>query len=242
MNLRSAFESVCDAAGRAPYVIPAHTILKSKRQDLSRSKKFEISKRADQFVVSTYKIIGSTWTAVPTEFQYLLLDKKIEQLSDLFETSLSPNLYRDLVYTQDTEEYGRIKSRLFAHMNTDGQNFSRLFPSGACAQCGVTLPLDALQVDDRCPQAGGDLEAIAKVFRACRLTCDGPQELDANSATSPERSYSLNTVGSCIYSFALQVWNFNDLATPCLHNVLNLRMLCPACDSHLAHFSELQGI
>ncbi len=44
-----------------------------------------------------------------------------------------------------------------------------------CIYCGIVLPEDLITVDHQRPQAGGGIEAIAKVFRVLNLTGAGPK-------------------------------------------------------------------
>jgi hypothetical protein len=127
--------------------------------------------------------------------------------------------------------------------------------SAPCMMCGVVLPLRNLTIDHQRPQAGGELEAVLKTFRAFGLTQEGPKGpkgqailthlrggvplgkvmpqlgRPAMGGTSLNKRYSLTDEGTMLYSFVAAAGELDSLKSQCMHGLLNLRPVCQACNS-----------
>jgi hypothetical protein len=250
MSLVSDFHTACDSTRMGvPYVIPAYTVIRAKGRDFSEKKQFEI-RHQGRFVASMSKMVGNSLTT--DDVPFIDLDTKVSRLSQVLDTSFNPSSYRQVIDNPDFRTIYSVKRRSFEHMHSNGRIFPHMLESAPCRTCGILLPIDNLQVDHQRPQSGGTTEAIAKVFRACGLTAEGPQgpkgqQFLANAGAarvftkvnstpyegeSTEDRYSLNSVGAFIYSFWIKAYQNTDvLAEKCLHNMLNLRLLCSACNT-----------
>ena len=127
--------------------------------------------------------------------------------------------------------------------------------SAPCMICGLVLPLRNLTVDHQRPQSGGETEAVLKTFRAFGLTSEGPQGPKGKSVmehftkgvplqpvlTQPARAalggssltdrYTLNDVGTLLYSFVVDAGELDTLKSECMHGLLNLKPACQTCNS-----------
>ncbi|PMS16643.1 hypothetical protein C0Z18_22655 [Trinickia dabaoshanensis] len=131
--------------------------------------------------------------------------------------------------------------------------------SAPCMICGLVLPLANLTIDHQRPQSGGELEAVAKVFRTFGLTKEGPKGPKglliqahlrsvnpslatfgsvapqpgraAAAGTSLSERYTLNDQGALLLSFVLAAGEIQKLKTSCMNSIVNLRPACGVCNS-----------
>ena len=127
--------------------------------------------------------------------------------------------------------------------------------SAPCMICGLVLPLRNLTVDHQRPQSGGEPEAVAITFRAFGLTNEGPHGPKGQKImdhftrgaplsavlTQPGRAalggisvnarYTLNEMGTVLYSFVAAAGELERLKTNCMHGLMNLSPACGACNS-----------
>jgi hypothetical protein len=147
-----------------------------------------------------------------------------------------------------------VQDRALSYVEA-GNSTQKLVRSAPCMICGLVLPLRNLTVDHQRPQTGGELEAVAKTFRAFGLTEEGPKgpkgqkimqhlltglpptavPTQSNRAplggSSLNARYTLNLAGNVLYSFVSEAGDAELLQTACLHGLLNLRPACGACNS-----------
>jgi hypothetical protein len=118
--------------------------------------------------------------------------------------------------------------------------------SAPCWKCRILMPLDCMHIDHSRPQAGGEIEAVAKVFRANGLTVGGPKGAKgvayitalgapvAAAATVHDR-YTLNDAGTALFTLICRVGEHrHDVITTlnqlCMNHYINLRPMCLACN------------
>ena len=120
-----------------------------------------------------------------------------------------------------------------------------------CRRCGIVMPLKIATVDHQMPQAGGGIHAICRVFRGLGLSIGGPRGRKNQKAVSEmadkvggianppvgsaTERYSLNAAGATYWSIIRAAKEVKTLETKCMHNALNLRPLCPPCNSALGN-------
>lgn len=112
-----------------------------------------------------------------------------------------------------------------------------------CWKCRVLLPLDCIHIDHSRPQAGGQIEAIAKVLRALGLTQGAPRGAKSvafagaagAAASSLSQRYTLSDRGTTFFTLLNRVGEQRPEVMPevsrlCLNHYINLRPLCPGCN------------
>jgi len=67
----------------------------------------------------------------------------------------------------------QVKLRQLACVEGPNEKLGLPEDSAPCHMCGLVLPLSSIDIDHQRPQAGGESEAVAKVFRAFGLTMQG---------------------------------------------------------------------
>jgi hypothetical protein len=124
-----------------------------------------------------------------------------------------------------------------------------------CMNCGIVLPIGHISIDHQRPQSGGELEAVLKTLRVCGLTNEGPKGTKglmlmrhltqglslAPLPTRPNRPraagtslparYTLNILGSVLYSLLIAAQAEDELKARCMHGLMNLAPLCQPCNS-----------
>jgi hypothetical protein len=124
-----------------------------------------------------------------------------------------------------------------------------------CHNCGIILPLDALQVDHYMPQAGGDDLYTLKMLRSMDMCTSGPTGSKGtaifgrfgwgtihpkgrargsfghlSTTSSPQAKWSTNEVGHCFLSLIQLGGGMVDLKRICKNSSLNLTPLCGHCN------------
>jgi len=151
-----------------------------------------------------------------------------------------------------------VKERPLKYIHA-GQEIQMSIASAPCVTCGLILPLRNLTVDHQRPQSIGETEAVLKTFRAFGLTKEGPkgpkgQAILAHwtqgiplkpALTQPGRAvlggtsvndrYTLNELGTIIYSFIAGAGKTAALKSSCMHGLLNLRPVSQTCNSSLGN-------
>lgn len=147
-----------------------------------------------------------------------------------------------------------VKDRFLDYVD-NGVMTKKSVQSAPCMMCGLVLPTRNLTIDHQRPQSGGELEAIVKTFRACGLTREGPKgakgqavlkHMTQGAALAPalpqlgrapagggslQDRYTLNDVGTILYSFVSDAGDMDKLKSNCMHGLLNLKPLCQTCNS-----------
>jgi|GEM_PF-6220907 len=190
---------------------------------------------------------------------------------------VSYKLLEDIVYTIGLynfhdKNYAAIKSnRTFQGFYGYGQRnvnywdgtalVQRLVDTYLCMRCGIVLPEALITIDHQKPQAGGELLAVLKVFRALGLTKEGPkgakgQTLAQFTSHSSHLSFvvwghpqaiaphdkvvsgdkslrqTLSDTGAIVFT-ALSAFSTDEqtLKTQCMHSLINLKPLCHSCNT-----------
>lgn len=108
------------------------------------------------------------------------------------------------------EDYARIKRhKLFAKIYLSELRPVSYLENGLvttkecntypCMMCGIILPEHLITIDHHHPQAGGELLALLKVFRACGLTLNGPRGSLGQAYLKHAHQSYLNLASAIIY-------------------------------------------
>lgn len=145
----------------------------------------------------------------------------------------------------------QVKKRPLYFLVNGAQAHGVAEDSAPCIYCGLLLPLRLITVDHQRPQAGGETEAVAKMFRTLGWTVAGPigakgQSFQSGHLTPVEprvsrgvrtptstlgQRYTLNAVGTLWYSLAVAIGARAALEATCMHSLINLAPLCHGCNS-----------
>lgn len=149
----------------------------------------------------------------------------------------------------------RKQARQVPFMNTAGNVVNKNLDTIPCHNCGMVLPLSAVQVDHHMPQTGGEDLYTLKMARALGLTASGPTggkgsavaagnlaALTVNpkgratgdynhlSVATPKAKWTTDDRGSAFFSLAAYVGALDDIKRICKNTVLNLVPLCGDCN------------
>lgn len=248
MNLADVIERECrKATMHAPYYVGVST-LSAGRKKTDAHRKLRVNRQlGGKYTVHLLDSIAKSESTVDIGRAYGIA------------SAISHNAFAKTQYTkvEDDPAYQRlydVRQRDFTYVQ-DGIEITRSALGAPCMVCGLMLPMRNMTVDHQRPQTGGQDEAVLKTFRAFGLTTEGPKGSKGKAmlahltegvplATStPEYGrevvitgsvndrYTLNLTGAVIYSFVVAANLTSELASQCMHGLLNLRPSCGACNS-----------
>ena len=195
--------------------------------------------------------------------QYAKETMSFDGCNGVYDSTITLHFFADYRRIKEHLTFRRIygyKQRNVNYCTADGEKpvFMDTFP---CMKCGVVLPEYLVTIDHQKPQAGGEAQAVAKVFRAFRLTNEGPkgqkgqafnfssdneltQALIADNVgktivpfaqkyvgVSKNERNTLNISGIIAYSTIIWLGLRASLFSNCMHSLLNLKPLCTSCNS-----------
>jgi len=128
-------------------------------------------------------------------------------------------------------------------------------PATYCQKCGIVLPLRNLTIDHQKPRAGGEVEAMMRVFRAAGLTqvtgagvknrflqrqvaaaVGGTTNVVQFGAKGDlNQRYTLNEKGILFFTVLIQNQMYDDMLGMSMHHIVNLRPMCGSCNSRLGN-------
>ena len=275
MGMKAVIELVCKRSKKGwPYSFGIKTISAAQEINLF-GEQIEITVGNDPF---TFIRTGGNlfqevqedkyfvnWVAIDGQRQSIPMGELVARAGMLDGVAFAPSQYGNVKDYQPFRELYNVKDRMLLRIENKSETY-QLLESAPCMQCGLVLPLRNLTVDHQAPQSGGELQAVAKVFRAFGLTKEGPQGPKGKSiqshvgsgaplevvptrpgrpalaGTSKANRYTLNQWGAVLYSFAAECGDLGSLKQLCMHSLLNLAPLCGPCNSSKGKKTQLQWI
>ncbi|GHD70008.1 hypothetical protein [Jeongeupia chitinilytica] len=247
LNLQNCIEQVCHkATSFRPFEIDVYTLESAREQRLANLQlRINRPKPGEYAVTLVDAINGESEVALGPIYARAGMISKTAFAKTQY-ANVSDDAFFHILYD--------VQDRPFSYIE-NGAPVTKHTPGAPCMVCGLLLPLRNLTVDHQRPQAGGELEAVLKTFRAFGLTREGPKggkgqrilqhvsQGIALSAVSPKLGrapvqvgnladrYTLTNEGAVLYSFIVAAGEREQLKSQCMHGLLNLQPMCQACNS-----------
>ncbi len=146
---------------------PAHTI--------TAGKEVQVANRALELTPANLSmrlldLPGKTSSSMPLNRDGLELF-----FNSLIAISRAPTTYDEIVKSRIWCQFYQRGNRSLAYVNGTTLTPGVAEDSIPCKKCGLVLPMKLITIDHQRPQAGGEFEAVAKVFRIFGLTLEGPK-------------------------------------------------------------------
>ena len=174
-------------------------------------------------------------------------DQVVQFVKILDEHSYSPTVYTNVFNHTWWKAYYGFGSRSVKYMGATGEALGAAENTYPCHDCKLILPERLITVDHQRPQAGHAYEAVIKVFRAMGLAQGTPKGHKGQTVVgywaglvggvsgppsgSTDDRYSTNDIGSIYLTLVAWAGETAALETACMHHMINLRPLCPSCNS-----------
>lgn len=248
INLKNIIERECARATMHKSHAFAVVTLASAQKVTKPNAEFRITKQGpDKFLLESVTTMPNATTTVD-------LGPVYAYAGVITGTAFAKTQYGNVVDDPMFHKLYDVQQRPLNYIE-GGAALTRPTLSAPCMICGLVLPLRNLTIDHQRPQTGGDHEAVLKTFRAFGLTTEGPQGPKgrailahitqgtpvATVPTQPTRAalggalpvnrYTLNDIGTILYSFVASAGETALLESQCMHGLLNLKPACGACNS-----------
>ncbi|TAM54317.1 MAG: hypothetical protein EPN57_06775 [Paraburkholderia sp.] len=246
-NVRQLFTQNADGAAFDAYTSIGSQIQVENRATLVVEKKLSPQK------LERFQLVERTSPFAPPKVEYSLgLDEAAKIAASLTAAYMTTD-YRRVLREPYWMQLFNVQDRNFNYIEGTTPRTSTE-ASLPCYNCGLILPASHITIDHTKPQAGGQDQAILKVFRglSCHLTMlpgsghfvnayrtgavdplptrAGRAGSSSSSDFAKERRYTLTAKGMTMLSVLIASAGLQPVLNACMHSAFNLRPYCAKCN------------